>query len=345
MIKESTSENLTTSDYIRDTLCLRLKDKNMQSNKELSQKWLYLLGGKVIDENLFKSDLTSHEAKILFKKYVKIINLEPFSYCNRSCSYCPVSLLDEKSKTFLDENYLKTIINDLKFIDYSNRISLNLYNEPLADEFIFHVIGEFRKHLPRAILSFNSNGDYVSVGTLKKLSSFGLNSIHITLHTLPHETYSDSSSLLKIKKFYKKLNVKPKIDSEKENEYIRTSFNYENLEISVETTNYDEFGDSRAGLIETLIDTQQRDWPCARPYREFFIFSNGYIYPCCQVYPPLDNGEKAIGSLKQSSSIFDIYTSRKLVALRKHLFGYGIKKAPCAQCSEPFLHKDRIKLV
>lgn len=226
------------------------------NNKELNYEWENLLGGK-IDESLFKSDISYIESKNIFKKYVKIINLETFSYCNRYCSYCPVSLLDNKQNTYLKDSHFDLIIKNLKEINYSNTLSLNLYNEPLSDKSIYNTISNLRKALPKANLFFNSNGDYLTTNLLNKLSDTGLNSIHITLHTLPNETYSDERSLVKIEKFYNKLKIDYKINTQKENQYIRTSFKFKNLLISVETNNYDDFGESRAGSMDNLIEVKK----------------------------------------------------------------------------------------
>jgi hypothetical protein len=314
------------------------------NDTSLEDKWKKLLGSE-IDSDLFEYNLSLEKNKNLFKQFVKIVNIETFSYCNRHCSYCPVSLLETKKNSYLKDSYLNQIINNLKEINYSNKISLNLYNEPLSDKSIFDTIYKLRQSLPDATIFFNSNGDYLTKEILEKLSNLGLNSIHITLHTLPKEEYSDEKSLIKIKKFYDKLGFDYTIDTQKKDQYIRTSFHFNELFVSIETTNYAEYGESRAGSLDNLVETKKRDWPCARPYREFTLFSNGHAYPCCQIYAPLDNDKNSVGSLENYNSIFELYCSKGLASLRKHLHGYGTKKSPCDVCTEPFLHADRTKLV
>lgn len=312
-------------------------------SKNLLNDWEGLLGEN-IDLNLFDSEISLLEQKELFSKYVKIINLETFSYCNRKCSYCPVSFLSSKNNSHLDKKVFISIIEDLKSINYSNKISLNLYNEPLSDESIFDTIQYIHQKLPKAFIFFNSNGDYVTLDKLELLSKIGLNALNITLHTQPNKTYDDNDSDTAIKNFYTKIGKDYKIDSIKENEYIKTSFKVGNLLISVTTTNYDSYGESRAGLIEHLNSDIIRNFPCARPFREFTISSNGHVYPCCQIYPELDNFENSMGDLVKNN-IFEIYTSSRLSNLREHLFDYSPKKSPCNKCTDVFLHKYRKKLV
>ena len=43
-------------------------------------------------EVLSFKDLEIEKAKQLFKKYVELVCLEMSYYCNRACSYCPVTL-------------------------------------------------------------------------------------------------------------------------------------------------------------------------------------------------------------------------------------------------------------
>ena len=319
----------------------------MADTLNLITKWTKLIGGEdILSSRLFEYNLNVQESKSLFKRFIKVINLETFSYCNRKCTYCPVSMLETKEKQYLDDGIFKSIINSLEAIEYESKISLNLYNEPLSDNSIFQSVLYIRNRLPRAIVSFNSNGDYITEEILEKLALIGLDNIHITLHTTPNEIYSDTLAEKKLEDFYKKINQVFKIESQKVNEYIRTSFKYKNLHVSIATSNYAKFGESRAGILSDLIEKDiLRNWPCGRPYREFTIFSNGHVYPCCNIYAPLDNYVNSIDEITHNNDIFQIYTSRKMVDLRKMLFDYSEKLVPCDKCTEPFLHSERIKLI
>ena len=112
--------------------------------------------------NLIKhNNLTREESKNLFKKYVEIISLETSAYCNRVCPYCPVSIYGRKDKTIkMSESLLSSVITALKEINYNKRITLNLYNEPLYNNFIFEVLAKLNRELPNSVLHLNSNGDY-----------------------------------------------------------------------------------------------------------------------------------------------------------------------------------------
>ena len=86
-------------------------------------------------EILKHKNLKTDQAQKLFKKYVELICLEMSYYCNRACSYCPVAIFERSDKNLeIDNELLQSIIISLKKIDYDGRISLNLFNEPLASK-------------------------------------------------------------------------------------------------------------------------------------------------------------------------------------------------------------------
>ena len=75
------------------------------------------------------------DKKVLFKRHVEVVNLELSYECNRKCDYYPVSFSDrQNTQSYMDKDLIEKICIELSEIRYDNRISLNLYNEPLLDE-------------------------------------------------------------------------------------------------------------------------------------------------------------------------------------------------------------------
>ncbi len=63
-----------------------------------------LLPDNVIKSLFYPIDTAIDEQKVLFKKFVCIVNLETSTYCNRKCEYCPVSLNDSrKNQVYMTE--------------------------------------------------------------------------------------------------------------------------------------------------------------------------------------------------------------------------------------------------
>lgn len=100
------------------------------------------------------SDLSEKDKKALFKAAVEIINLETSYHCNRKCDYCPVSNSTRQTEqSYMSFALIEKIAIDLAEIRYENRISFNLYNEPLLDEELEKKIKIIREYLPWATLT------------------------------------------------------------------------------------------------------------------------------------------------------------------------------------------------
>jgi hypothetical protein len=156
---------------------------------------LMLLAARQTVINSLRSELGNNDRKALFKTAVEIINLETSYQCNRKCDYCPVSgSTRQTAQSFMSLDLIKKIASELAEIRYENRISLNLYNEPLLDVELEAKISILRDYLPWATISLNSNGDKLRLARLKKLSDAGLNHICVTLHPKPF--HSDSAEVL-----------------------------------------------------------------------------------------------------------------------------------------------------
>ena len=277
--------------------------------------------------------LESDKSKFLFKKYVELICLEMSYYCNRACSYCPVSTFERSDKKLeIDDKLLKSIINSLKKIDYGGRISLNLFNEPLASKNFTNRVKNLNENLPKAILSCNSNGDYIkNFEVFSKLEKSGLKEILITLHPPRNTPWTKSYALSSIKKFSKRIKYKL---SDKELDELKYSFMFKRLYVEVVCTNWDETGNSRGGTVKTLIPEKIRINPCEKPIREFVISYDGSVQLCCHSYQnkEIDNGITKIDKL-DDNSIFKIYTNKVLTNARKELFSYSEKSGICKTCN------------
>ena len=293
-----------------------------------------------IPVSLFKSisaqeDNIAEHKKQLFKQFVCIVNIETSSYCNRSCTYCPVSTFDRKNQLHMSDNMYSKILNDLHSIKYSSTISLNLYNEPLADSKLYSRIEEARLNCPESFIKFNSNGDFLTRDVLDDLVNVGVNAIFITLHPGAKEKYEDDNRLKHLKRFFNRLQLDYNVDEIIPNTRITSDVYYRGLRLLVQAHNWGVIGNDRGGTIPNL-SIDNRLHPCVRPIREFTISFDGSVYPCCQFFSGDQNTTKyKVGTVSSDESIFDIYASNTMSAWRKSLFEFGIKSSPCGSCKDP----------
>lgn len=292
-----------------------------------------LMGGNGCDT------ITTLEKKILFKNHVEIINLELSYKCNRKCDYCPVSFSTRQDdQSYLSEKLLNKVCNELSEIRFENKISLNLYNEPLLDENLEDKIKIIKHKLPFSHVGFNSNGDYLRKNRLESLANSGLNYICITLHPLPNVIQSTSTIIKRIKKLADRLDFIFD-DLFINEEVVKTQTSLEiklyGVRIIIQWPNWRENGTNRAGTLTNHTTANfKRITPCVKPFREFTIFFDGNVQPCCEAFHDNKISLENVGSL-ETASIYDLYTSKKLNLLRRSLYDFSEKKGICASCTAP----------
>lgn len=290
-----------------------------------------------IDVRLFTVNTNPSIQKQLFKKFVGTIHLELHSFCNRKCSYCPVSQVDRlKNPISLESKSYEGLLENLRSIDFDGRISINVYNEPLADESTIAKIESIRRHLPEVRISSNSNGDYLTKELLDKLAAAGLNDLFVTLHTPPSKSYEDCHRLEALFNFYFKIGLKPEFKSFRSERRIETKAKYENLNLEVFCTNWSspDLGNSRGSTVKSLETKQVRDFPCFRPFREMVIHSNGDVYPCCEFFPDIHGKDYPAAGSIHTDDIFSIYSGKVFANYRRHLFNFTPKSGFCKHCME-----------
>lgn len=274
--------------------------------------------------------------KIVFKKHVEIVNLELSYQCNRKCDYCPVQNSNRRTKQQqMNSDLFEKIVSNLMEIRYENRISLNLYNEPMMDNKLYDRINYIKTRLPYSHIGFNSNGDYLNNKTLSYLSDSGLDYICITLHPQPKKTQDRSVIIRRVYKMLHKINYvfdENIIDQKfiENNEFL--IINKKGVKIKIQWPDWRQFGTNRAGIVHELNSKSIRYDPCIKPFREFTIYHNGIVQPCCESYLDDSNNLSEVGDLNLNN-IFDIYLSIKLSTFRRHVFDFSEKSGICASCS------------
>ena len=83
---------------------------------------------------------------------------------------------------------------------------------------------------------------------------------------------------------------------------------------------------------------------CLLRDREFTIYYDGFVTPCCEIYHDKNYNEHSVGHIlpNDPNSIFKVYSGKYLTMWRKGLFDYSPKKGPCATCKSA---EDSKKLI
>lgn len=278
--------------------------------------------------------------KELFSSSVKRVAIETSSYCNRRCVFCPNADGSRLgTRKLMPDEMFNAIIDDLAQIGYSNAILFHLYNEPLANPNIFFQIAYARLKLPKAALSFNTNGDYIKADTLQKLVSAGLTSLHVSIYGPGHGTFKKDYVFNKVQDMVTTCTLtgtEPEWISEVECR-AKGVFKHGDLTllITIQARDFNQNGYDRGGLVDFSEQVlPDRQYPCPSPFDEVLITWNGVAVPCCNVDGDRPEHQQFnVGRVTGAGSIFSIYANGPLVEWRRNLVRFQKHKAPCTKCT------------
>lgn len=266
-------------------------------------------------------------------KYIRMVEIEIFSYCNRKCWFCPNSFIDRNSTNILmlEELYLK-ILNELKSINYSNMISYSRYNEPTSNREIFiKRLKQAKTIIPNATLHTNTNGDFLTRDYLDELYESGLKSMNIQSYLSKNEIFNTDNIKIKIDIMAEKLGLDfvEKINSI---DRYEIAFKYKEMNLNMYARDFRLNGNNRGGVLDT-IPAIIRKSPCYIPFTDIYIDYNGKVLPCCNFRSDIKEHNNFILGDANNESILDIFNNIKMKKLRKKLLKDIDKLKPCNECN------------
>jgi MoaA/NifB/PqqE/SkfB family radical SAM enzyme len=216
-----------------------------------------------------------------FKRNVRMVEIEPHSFCNRKCWFCPNKFIDlDRSGPvqWLDEFVYDRILSDLAYICYDGAISFSGYCEPFSLDIEFlNRVAQARAHLPNAFLMANTNTDYLTPEILKKAAEAGLNLIKAQLYFEKEEEFCHARINQKAFSLIARL---PGIGFKqviKDNWYAKV----DNMAVYAYAKNWHKVGFNRCDI--QLRKTQRRFHVCCEPIQYVGINYNGIVTPCCHL--------------------------------------------------------------
>lgn len=231
--------------------------------------------------------------------FIRSINIEICTYCNRKCDYCPNKHY-ETPKKFMDEKVFYRIIFELKRIKFSGLFQYAFYNEPLYDKRIVQFVEYVKNELPECTQILISNGDMLNVDNTEILSNAGIDQFIITIHDKDPQRGLERLKPVK-DKLQKKIILQSCLDLE-----------IENRGGSIDIKKYDKISKTKH---------------CNRILGPIILY-NGDVDLCCQDY----FRRHTFGNIMEKS-ITDIWYSEKYKKVRKDLL---IDKKPvfniCKSC-------------
>ncbi len=240
---------------------------------------------------------------------LKAIEIEINSHCNRACSYCPNAHQERLEKGSMKRETFLKILEQLREINFSGRLSFSFYNEPLLSPDLNFFAHEAKKNLPDINLVLYTNGTLLSKERLKELLALGVDQFIVTKHENELD-YTFEKTLISI-----------------DQHVIATKIKYQTYK-DLKLTN-------RGGLISNLDKGDLPiNQPCLIPLRVMTITNQGTVLPCFEDY----HQTQALGNIN-THTLFEIWNSKPYAAFRKKL-ALGMRTAypVCSKC-------DRIEIL
>ena len=131
-----------------------------------------------------------------------VIELNLHGSCNRRCAFCPrvdEALWPNKDEEFSLELFTK-IIQELKKINYSGRLTFSGFSEPTLHSKLTEFLLIIKKNLPDSFPEIITNGDYLNEKILSNFFKSGLKFIYVSLYT-NKKTFDEHIELKKKIKF------------------------------------------------------------------------------------------------------------------------------------------------
>lgn len=220
------------------------------------------------------------------------IALEISSKCNRACDFCPVVKGDRPDEE-MSSAVIEKAVNELVALKYKGRITPYVYNEPMRDKRLLHIMGYISHKLPRACSMVSTNGDYIhSPGDISALYSAGVRQLVINI-------YSHEKRFLQMLEWTKSLDL----------DHDSSCYTYAKKgEMRVQVLR--KFGDvfdggfkvqNRSGNIPDFLPALEEPLQkmCVRPWRFLNINWKGQGILCCNDY----HGETNFGNLNKDTLV------------------------------------------
>ena len=289
---------------------------------------IYLGWRRILKDERLYSCPPPGEQRDLFAQYVKSVDIEVFSFCNRRCWFCPNSSIDRHSQNIImpDEMYGK-ILNELAEISYSGKIWFTRYNETFSDRIILDRIREARQKLPNATLHAYTNGDYITREYLDEIANAGLDDLHIMRYPQSKDVYDEQQQIDILIAYAKKLDYPFKLQND-----ISAKVFHPSMAIEIVGMNMQVYVCNRADSVTVFTKPYRRTFPCHYPFTNMQIDHNGSVMPCCNTRSDAPQHAEMIMGNVAEKTLFEIYSNFRYSLLRYQMREVGYKVYPCNAC-------------
>jgi len=259
-----------------------------------------------------------------------IANIETTNFCNANCTYCYYTKM-KRSHLLMDMGLYQKIIDECSSLGI-REVRLNVYGEPLLDEFLCQRI-VYAKEKGIARVGLFTNASLLNAEKTNALLACRLDEICISLDGATKEAYENIRRGLSYNEVLGNLERLLRIRSKRFKVH---------LFFAAGAQNQKEIGPFKRkwrGKVDSinigscyktdLYDVERKNFaPCPYLWKRIVILSNGDVVLCCQDY----EGYSVIGNMK-SSTIRQIWSGKTLAQYRRlHLAKASSNIDACNRC-------------
>lgn len=266
--------------------------------------------------------------KELFKANIRVFEIEPHSYCNRKCWFCPNKFIDRTGPVdYFDPSIYLQVLSDLRDIDYSEAFCFAGWCEPWSkSEHTIRMIKQVCNFLPNANIFSNTNTDFIDTKMVKEAADAGLSVLKCQLYFGEKEEYTDHAIKVKMDKLKDRLPGIEFMQKEPKAWFALIG----DLVIVAYSKDFRKVGHNRCGV--KVREPQKRYFTCGESITQFGINYNGWVVPCCNIrsdYEP--HKHVLLGRMDATpGKIFELYQGKLLQET----------DYPCSECTGKQWHAN-----
>ncbi len=186
------------------------------------------------------------------------VQIETFNRCNGTCPFCPVNRnIDPRKPQKMTEELFIKILENLREMNYKDKLALYSNNEPLLDDRIFKFAAMARSYVPDAFIYLFTNGTLLDLEKCRLLAE--------SLDRIVIDNYGDDLSIHE--------NIIPIAEACKSDQVL-------DKKVEIHLRKQNEILSSRGGQAPNVTKKVKRTFPCIAPFNELYIHPDGSVSIC-----------------------------------------------------------------
>lgn len=272
------------------------------------------------------------------------VSLETSAYCNRSCSFCPISTGRRPKQRLMEQALLDKVLGELAELEFDGILSAFLLNEPTMNKRYKDELRQMRATVPNSCIYVSTNADVLKTGDdLWELFAAGATCVNLNIYDGGEEQAERLWALANCgveSGHWRLTNHKYQRHSPRKKLVAVTDMRPERLTASATDLFYDRTKEERprGGVPQRY---------CARPHRHIVILHDGNVPLCCALDPTdpdLERDGLMVGSVARST-IRELWDSETMFMYRWRLQQQRRDLPGCSTCTHRMSYSHVVRRV